>query len=182
MNWRNLLAAIFAFFTALPPIPVAAQETTLPQNEPVVVVPPTPPLVHPLMPTYDWSTPAAARKSARVICDEEGLPLGRIISVKDKLYQLKDILCACIMQESRFKPNAIGKLNTNGTQDFGLCQFNNGKLKGVPLWIGQGATFSSVQEVLDNPEKNVRIMARCFKAGQMNLWSSYKYDQYQQWL
>lgn len=166
------------------------QPTVLPTVPPNVVAepepppPPPPPLVHPLLP-YDWSTPEAAKHSARLICDEEGLPLEHNTEVDGKYYQLKDILCACIMQESGFHPLAIGKPNKNGTQDFGLCQYNNGKdAKGRPLWIGPGATFSSVEEVLDNPAKNVRVMARCFKMGEkeMEFWSSYKYGAYKQWL
>lgn len=155
---------------------VSAGAETLPHNSPPNV-PSEVPLVAPTVPQdapkYDWSTQLAAKHSVRLICDEEGLD-----------WATKNELTACIRQESQFLPHAIGRTNTNGTQDFGLCQYNNGKdpKTGKPLWIGLGAAFSSVEEVLDNPEKNVRVMARCFKAGQKSLWSSYKTGAYKKWL
>ncbi len=183
MTWQrfwqivdNFLWAVVHGDRPMPTVPL-----TLPPN--VEVEPPVAPVVPQDVPKYDWSTPATARHSTRLICDDEGLPLARDISVNGKFYQLKDILCACVMQESGFHPLAIGKKNTNGTQDFGLAQYNNGKnAKGVPYWIGPGAAFSSVEEVLDNPEKNVRVMARCFKMGEAGLWSSYKTGAYKKWL
>ena len=52
--------------------------------------------------TYDWSNPISARHSVRVLCDEEGLPTVSNISVNGKFYSAKDIICACIQQESEF--------------------------------------------------------------------------------
>lgn len=122
--------------------------------------------------TYLWDTPAHARHSVRVLCDEASMSVAQ-----------KNILCACVQQESQFNPKAIGKPNTNGTIDYGICQFNNGKnAEGVPLWIGPGADFASVDEVLNNPEKCVRVMIREFKAGHQNWWSSYKTGAYKKWL
>ena len=65
----------------------------------------------------------------------------------------------------------IGKPNKNGTRDYGICQFNDGKnAKGVPFWIGKGAAFASVEEVLNNPEKCVRVMIKTYKAGHIGWW------------
>lgn len=119
-----------------------------------------------------WDTPTQVRHSIRVMCDNAGL------SVRDK-----NILCACIQQESNFIPTAIGKPNSDGTQDFGLCQYNNGKNShGQAYWIGPGAAFSSVDEVLKNPEKNVRVMIDMFKAGHQAWWASYSTGAYKKWL
>jgi hypothetical protein len=123
-------------------------------------------------PIYIWSTPKDARHSVRVICDEEGL------SVSDK-----NIICACIQQESGFKIDAVGPYNKNGTRDFGICQFNDGvNAHGQAYWIGYGATFGSIDEVLENPEKCVRVMIKQFKAGHLNWWASYSSGAYKKWL
>lgn len=122
---------------------------------------------------YFWDTPADARHSARVICDEEGLNLKQ-----------KNDVTACIQEESRFNPKAIGKINKDGTQDFGIVQMNNGKNKnGVPYWIGKGCLFESVDEVLNNPERGVRFMAReTKKYGYPKWWSSWTTGAYKKWL
>lgn len=117
---------------------------------------------------YLWDNPENVRHSCRVIMDEYGLKWAE-----------KDLLCACIQQESGFNPKAKGKLNKNGTQDFGLCQYNNGKNgQGIPYWIGQGADFKDVDEVLNSPEKNVRIMIREYRKGNLKWWSSYSTGAY----
>lgn len=119
-----------------------------------------------------WDTKENARHSARVIMDEYKLRWAE-----------KDLLCACIEQESGFNPKARGKPNRDGTSDFGLCQYNNGKNKaGVPYWIGPGADFADVEEVLNDPEKNVRIMVREYKKGNLKWWSSYSTGAYKKWL
>ena len=119
-----------------------------------------------------WGTPEKTRHSCRVIMDEYNLS-----------WKEKDLLCACIQQESNFNYNAISKINSNGTQDFGLCQFNNGKNKqGIPYWIGKGADFENPTEVLSNPEKNVRIMIREYKKGNLKLWASYSSGAYKKYL
>ena len=127
------------------------------------------------MPTPDrllWDTPTNIRHSVRVMCDSAGL------SLKDK-----NIITACIQQESNFMPRAIGKPNKNGTIDFGLCQYNNGKNRlGVPYWIGPGADFTDTEEVLNDPEKNVRVMIREYKAGHIKWWASYSTGAYKRWL
>ena len=121
---------------------------------------------------YLWDNPVNAKHSVRVLCDEMGL------SVNDK-----NILDACIHQESDYNPKAIGKTNSNGTIDYGICQFNNGKnAYGVPYWIGQGAYFSSTDEVLNNPEKCVREMIAQYKLGHISWWSSYSTGAYKKYL
>ena len=128
--------------------------------------------IEPAPPKYLWSTPAEARRSARVIMDEHGLS-----------WSQKDLLCACIQQESKFNPKAVSPLNKNGTRDWGLAQFNDGKnAQGVPYWIGSGAAFKDTDEVLNNPEKNVRIMIEQYKRGNLNYWASYSTGAYKQWL
>lgn len=123
-------------------------------------------------PTLDFSTQKAAYHSTRVIADEMGLSLNE-----------KNDFCAVIYQESRFRKGAVGKPNKNGTIDYGLCQFNDGKnSRGVPYWIGQGAAFSSIEEVLNNPEKCVRVAIRTVKAGHWDWWSSFKSGEYRHWL
>ena len=89
----------------------------------------------------------------------------------------------CIIQaESGFNPFAINK-NANGTTDYGLCMFNDGKnAQGVPYWIGEGAEFSSPEEVLNNPEKCIRVMAKVILHGGIHNWSSYNNGGYKYWL
>lgn len=122
--------------------------------------------------TYLWDTPDNVRHSIRVLCDETGLNLTD-----------KNIITACIKQESGFNPKAIGAPNTNGTTDYGLCQYNNGHNRlGVPFWIGPGATFASIEEVLNDPEKNVRVMINALQHGRLHLWSSYSTGAYKKHL
>lgn len=123
-------------------------------------------------PTLLWDTRENVRHSIRVKCDNAGLTLHE-----------KEIITACIRQESNFNPKAVGKQNSNGTTDYGLCQYNNGKnKKGVPYWIGPGAVFRDTEEVLNSPEKNVDVMIQYFKYGQISLWSSYSTGAYLKWM
>lgn len=116
-----------------------------------------------LFDTYEHSL-----HSVRVICDEMGLN-----------WNEKAIICACIYQESRFNNKAKGENKKNGvvtSTDWGIVQVND-------FWnIGKGKYWSSVRQVLDNPEKAVRWMITCYKQGKLNLWSSYKFGAYKQWL
>lgn len=52
-------------------------------------------------PKLDFSTPKAAWHTVRVLCDEAGLT-----------YQEKNLICACIYQESRFSNKAVN-INRN---------------------------------------------------------------------
>ncbi len=100
------------------------------------------------------------------VCDEEKLTP----QMKERLF--KTIRCETA---GTFDPKIVGKPNKNGTRDWGLCQFNDGKNdKGVPYWIGKGAVFASTDEVLNNPEKCVRVMCREWKLGHQHYWVCYK--------
>lgn len=122
------------------------------------------PIQAPLTVKKDFSTPRAAFHSVRVMCDDAGLT-----------YEQKNEICYTIWRESEFQKGALGKPNKNGTRDYGICQFNDGKnARGIPFWIGKGATFSSINEVLNDPEKCVRIMIQTYKAGNIGWWYGHK--------
>jgi hypothetical protein len=109
-----------------------------------------------------FNTPVKACHSVRVMCDAAGLSL-----------EMKNDICATIYQESGFNWRIPGKINNNGSRDWGLCQYNDGSLNGKQLWIGKGCLFSSVQDCLDNPERAVKNMIQCFKDGHANWWMGY---------
>lgn len=121
------------------------------------------------MEKYLWDTKENIRHSIRVICDEEKLS-----------FELKNILTACVQQESNFNPNAIGtnrnKAGVITSRDWGLCQVND------YYHIGQGKDFPTTEYVLSHPEECVRWMARLFKAGKANLWASYTSGAYKKYL
>lgn len=127
-------------------------------------------MINPDTIVYAWDTPAHCYHNTRVKCDLAGL------SLIDK-----NTICQCIYQESRFETQVEGRANSNGTHDWGICQFNDGEIHGVPLWIGPGAAFTSTVEVLANPEKCVEVMIAEFKVGHINWWSSYSTGAYKQW-
>jgi hypothetical protein len=118
-----------------------------------------------LMEKYDWSTQEKARHSTRVICDEEGLNVTE-----------KNELCATVGGESAWKPNAIGKLNFDGTRDYGIIQLNE------KYWIGEGKLFPSKEYVLQNPEECVRWMCKQWKAGNKNWWYAFKNGSYKKYM
>lgn len=128
------------------------------------------PLTHPMnAPDPDvlgpWTTATGNRHNVRVICDQEGLTL-----------EQKNTLCATVGGESGWKPTAIGAPNSNGSQDYGICQINN------RLWIGDGKQFPSVDYVLNNPEACIRWMCKQWKAGHRNWWIAYKNGSYKRYL
>lgn len=148
------------------PKPMPIEPEPLPEPEaPVVVVPPKP--VGLL-----WGTQKEAWHSVRVLCDEAGLT-----------YAQKNIVCACVYQESGFltnpKPNQNKDPKTGHvwSTDYGIAQVND-------YWhIGPGKTFPSVQYVLDNPEKVMRWMISVMKkTGALQPWSSYVTGAYLKWL
>lgn len=120
---------------------------------------------------YLWDTKENARHSCRVIMDEEGLTYTTQL-VNGKQYKVKDILCACIQQESQFDNTQIGKnINEFGvvtSRDWGVVQIND------HYQIGPGKPFASVDDVVNNPDKAVRFMIKMYKAGSLKLWISYK--------
>lgn len=112
----------------------------------------------------DWSIIPAAHHNVRVVADLQGLT-----------YDQKEILAACIMQESGFNINAINH-NTNGSTDWGICQYNDDPRNG---WIGPNGRFSDVKYVLTHPQECVEVMAQRLKTtGNLNPWVSYKSGAY----
>lgn len=136
-----------------------------------VSTPPAPsPL--PLPAVLLWDTPKDAWHSTRVLCDDLGLT-----------YEQKNILCACVFQESRFltnpKPNQNKDPKTGlvWSTDYGIVQVND------HYHIGPGKDFPSVEYVIANPEKCIRWMIGIMKAtGALQPWSSYTSGAYKEWL
>jgi hypothetical protein len=171
MNWfMRLIASLFGWRDVdddviEPPIP-----PVVPVVEPPAPEPPPPP-------KYLWNTAKNAYHSTRVIADEMGLT-----------YTQKNILCACIYQESRFLNTAVGyNRNKDGkiiSTDLGGSEEEKlGMIQVNDFWhIGPGKTFPSEKYVVDNPEKMVRWMISMYKIGKLNLWVSYSSGAYKQWL
>ncbi len=124
-----------------------------------------------LLPWDNLPGSVANRHNVRVLCDLAGLTL-----------HSKNVITACIHEESNFETKVEGRVNSNGSHDWGICQFNDGTLHGVPLWIGPGAAFESVEEVLSNPQKCVELMINEYKAGHINWWMSFSTGAYRQYM
>jgi hypothetical protein len=124
-----------------------------------------------LLPWENIVSSANNRHNVRVLCDLAGL----------SLYD-KNVITACIEQESDFNPLQEGRPNENGTHDWGICQFNDGSIHGVPLWIGPGAAFETVHQVLSNPQQCVELMITEYKAGHINWWVSYSSGAYKKYM
>lgn len=146
-------------------------EPYIPSSVPPIMAPTetkTPPVTNKTetkAPALLWDTPKHSWHSVRVLCDEMGLT-----------FEEKNLICACVYQESRFLNSAVGK--NKGSTDWGIVQVNDTK-----GWhIGKGLQFPSVEYVIANPEACVRWMIRMFKAEKLNLWASYSSGAYQQWL
>lgn len=122
-------------------------------------------------PKYDWSTPELARHSFRVICDEEHLDVSE-----------KNLLCAVIMAESGFKNSAKHEnKNAKGvvtSTDWGICQINDY----YHVAVNGSRDFTSVDDIVNNPDKATRFMIACFKNGNIGLWSAYKNGSYKKYL
>lgn len=116
-----------------------------------------------------WDTPLNVRHSLRVMCDNAGMSVDQ-----------KNILCACVEQESRFNTQAVNhNKDAEGattSSDWGVCQIND------YFHIGEGKDFPSVEYVLENPEADIAWMIKMFQAGKQNMWSSYSSGAYKQWL
>ncbi len=141
---------------------------TLPMNQPPEPPKPTPPTKE----TLSFATPKQAWHAVRVMCDNSGLTFSQ-----------KNILCACIYQESGFltnpKPNVNKDPKTGAilSKDFGIVQCND------HFWIGPGKLYPSVAYVLENPVVMVQWMIDYYKAnGHLNRWSSYSTGAYKKWL
>lgn len=66
--------------------------------------------------------------------------------------------------ESGFNP-FNRNINKDKSTDWGICMFNDGPKTGKKWWIGEGAPFASVKEVIENPRKCVQVMCRQWKRG-----------------
>lgn len=141
-------------YIPLPPLPVTVS---------------VPPVIAPTMTISvtdlydDWSQPKNAYHNVRVLCDRANLSLAE-----------KNLLCACIYQESTFLNSAVGKNSTS--TDWGLCQIND------YFHIGKGKDFPSVEYVKTHPKEVVEWMIGMYKAGNLYQWSSYKSKAYLKWL
>jgi hypothetical protein len=116
-----------------------------------------------------WDTPEHSRYNVRKICDEEGLSASE-----------KNLICACIYQESEFLNTAVchnkNKKGEITSSDWGIVQCND-------HWhIGEGKAFPSVEYVVNNPEKMVRWMIQMYKLGLLRLWVSYSSGAYKKHL
>lgn len=136
----------------------------------VPVIPSNPPTTMPTTPeTLLWDTRKHSFHAVRVLCDNAGLSV-----------EQKNLICACIYQESQFSNAAVNKNKNSAGQvtstDWGICQVND-------YWhIGKGKDFSSVEYVVNNPDDVVVWMIHMFKKGQLKQWVSYSSGAYKQWL
>ncbi len=140
------------------------------QPTPTPITPPiTQNTANPDILASDWSTQHNAYHNVRVLCDLAGLTVNE-----------KNLICACIYQESRFKNTAIGQnKNHQGivvSTDYGICQVND------YYHIGNGKDFPSVDYVLTNPDIVVRWMISMYKHGMLKQWVSYSSGAYKPWL
>lgn len=85
--------------------------------------------------------------------------------------QTTDILVAVIKCESGLNPRAINK-NSNGTIDYGLCQFND-------YWYHN---IISPEVALNNPKKAVEVMIEQLKKNRANDWICYRSKKYKEFL
>lgn len=126
---------------------------------------------------YPWDTQNHYYHNVRVLCDLAGLNL-----------EQKNIVCACIFQESRFRdyhtdgtpvdnPNRSKETGLVWSTDWGLVQVND-------YWnIGDGKPFPSVGYVLANPHATAFFMIQEMKStGELKDWASYTSGAYKQWL
>jgi hypothetical protein len=132
----------------------------------------------------DWSVTVSAHHNVRVLCDLEGLSYVRNIPVvmpdgTTQLWSQKDILTACVMEESGFHINAVNHnyVFENGVRilsstDNGLCQWND-------YFHGKEIT---PDQALHDPEMAVRLMCSYWKTGKMAQWCSYSSGEYRKWL
>lgn len=169
---RYLRSILFSI--SLQPIPEVEQQDSI-EPEPEIPVPQ--PISEPVVVTDELSfdSPKKAWHAVRVLCDESGLPLRKDVFVPGFGYFFaKDILCACIYQESRFRNDATHS-NAKST-DWGICQIND------RYQVGPRLPFSSAEEIVNNPKKAVLFMISCYKQGNLGLWVSYSSGAYKQWL
>lgn len=189
MIFLGLIAAFAAAFTGIAykkkwgPFSIYSK-VDMPHDPEVPVIPPTvPPASAPEPEKLDWSTRQGAYHATRVLCDNSGLFTAKTILVNGQLFAPKDIICACIFQESGFLKNPKPNQNIDEktgkvwSTDYGIVQVND------YYHIGQGKDFPSVEYVLDNPEACVQWMINIYKRTiALQPWSSYSSGAYKKHL
>lgn len=119
--------------------------------------------------TYPWDSQKHNWHNVRVICDKMGLT-----------YNEKNVICACIYQESWFTTEAVNRnRNKQGkimSTDWGIVQIND-------YWhIGKNKSFPSVDYVINNPDECVKWMVKMYLNGRLSMWVSYSSGAYVRWL
>jgi len=192
--FQEALAKLSAFFSGYKTSPQAqnsAPSAAVPPQTPQS--PPPAPQPNPDALQSPWSDPVIAHHNVRALCDLEGITGTEQINGTHWLK--KDILTACVYQESQFRINAkhentvmedTGEKDANAkpilvrkvaSTDWGIVQIND-------YWhIGPGKDFPSVDYVLSNSELDVRYMCRYYKEhGHLNAWCSYSTGAFKQHL
>lgn len=127
--------------------------------------------------TFPWDTQAHYFHNVRVLCDLAGLTV-----------EQKNIVCACIFQESRFRdyhPDGTPIDNQNRDKETGLVWSTDWGLVQVnDYWnIGEGKPFPSVDYVLKNPHATALFMINEMKAtNELKDWASYTSGAFKPWL
>lgn len=157
------------YFVRSTPLAVESQSEEEPMPVPITKIVTPPMNTDPDAITYPWDSPQHNWHNARVLCDNANLSVSE-----------KNIISACIYQESRFNnaalnhnKNSVGKTVST---DYGICQVNDF------YHIGQGKDFPDVQYVLNNPARVVSWMISMYKQGLLKQWVSYSSGAYKQWL
>lgn len=143
---------------------------SMPQTPVVPLVPTPSQIATPNIDTlHPWSSPKENYHNTRVLCDLAGLTI-----------EEKNLICACIYQESEFKNTAVchnkDALGVITSSDWGICQIND------HYQVGFAKPFSSIADIVDNPTKTVSFMISMFKNGELKLWVSYSSGAYKRWL
>lgn len=141
-----------------------------PVAPPLAIDPTAPMLIDPDSVIYPYDTPSHAYHNVRVLCDKANLTVNE-----------KNLICACIFQESRFN-NDAKNLNKNNTgtvtsTDWGICQIND-----YYHIAPHGSPFSSVAYVLENPGAVAAWMISMYQKGELKQWVSYSSGAYKKWL
>lgn len=119
----------------------------------------------------DWNTPERARHNVRALCDLGGLN-----------HQQKEILTACVKEESGFLVNPKPNQNKDEhgkvwSTDWGIVQIND------HFHIGPGKDFPSVDYVLTHPQVCVQWMINYYLShGDLGAWVSYTSGAYKKHL
>lgn len=150
------------------PTPVVVTPVVTTTQTPVIAPSPSSAIDPDAGPLF-WDTPKHIFHAVRVTCD-----------LNDLTVDEKNILCACIYQESRFNNGAINHNRDSAgnvlSTDYGLCQIND------YYHIGANKDFPNVAFVVNNPDKVFGWMISMYKHGLLKQWVSYSSGAYKQWL